>query len=154
MATFYNIVSKTFSPYIKWGLPLILFVLFFLVGYFGYKRFYVNGTEQYRNVANANRRNPEIVIYFFYADWCPHCKEAKPEWVSFSTEYDQQMVNNYRVHCVMVNEADANGVTLLSQYEVDSFPTVILVKDTNTIVYDAKIKKATLESFLMSATTS
>lgn len=157
MAGIYTILYKWTYPYYRNILICLLVVLFFVVGYYGYRRFRINISEKYKNVANANVRNPEIVIYFFYADWCPHCTNSKPEWSSFSSEYNNKIVNNYRIVCRMVNctdDTEPEASQLMSLYKVTSFPTVIMVKDENTIVYDAKIKRNTLESFVISATSS
>jgi thiol-disulfide isomerase/thioredoxin len=155
MAGFYSNISKFIDT--TWLVIIILILLFMLVGYYGYKRFFVTTNEKYTNVANANRRNPEIVIFFFFADWCPHCTKSKPEWVAFSSEYDGKTLNNYKITCTMVNctdDSDPKANELMAAYDVNSFPTVILVKDNNAITYEAKIKRDTLESFIISATSS
>ena len=32
-------------------------------------------------------------LMFFYTDWCPHCKTAKPVWESLKTTYENQKIN-------------------------------------------------------------
>jgi len=157
MANFYTNIGKITGPYTRILWMLFFILLFLVVGYFGYKKFFVQSNEKYTNIANANRRSPEIVILFFYADWCPHCTKAKPEWVAFSDEYNGKTVNNYIIRCTMVNctdDSDMETAGLLSTYKVSSYPTVVMVKDSEHIIYDAKIKKDTLQSFLVTGSSS
>ena len=152
---FYSIVGRQGAIYYRWLIWILLFLLFSLVGYYGYTRFFINNKYRYNNVANANMRNPEIVIYLFYADWCPHCTKSRPEWNAFSNEFNGQTVNQYIISCVEIDcsdDADPDAAERMAEFKVSTFPTVLMVKDANTIVYDAKINKKTLESFLISAT--
>ena len=49
-----------------------------LVVYYAYKHFWLReGMEGGENG----------VLRFFYADWCPHCQRAKPEWERLMREY-------------------------------------------------------------------
>jgi thiol-disulfide isomerase/thioredoxin len=55
-----------------------------------------------KNISNANRRIQTAVIYFFHADWCPHCKKALPIWQEFVSKYDQTNVNGLIINCIRV----------------------------------------------------
>jgi thiol-disulfide isomerase/thioredoxin len=132
-------------------------IIFIIVGIYGYNKFYSvpKKSSDYSNVANANRRNPEIEIYLFWADWCPHCKKAKPDWVAFQQQYNGQIVNGYEIKCTDVDcssDQNAQVQTLLSQYKINSYPTVIGIKDSNQIGFDAKITKSSLDQFIQSLT--
>ena len=80
-----NIFSTLYNDFIK---PLqnqllifLMLIIFAVAGYFGYL-WYVKPTVENLNnddVSNNNRRISEAQIMFFSADWCPHCKKAKPE---------------------------------------------------------------------------
>jgi thiol-disulfide isomerase/thioredoxin len=155
MSNFYFNIQRIFGPYFKYIALFVIVVIFVLVGFYGYKRFFSNNNEAYKNVANMNLRDPEIVVYFFFADWCPHCTKAKPQWTAFSNEHNDSRVNNYNIQCKSVDCTDnSTNKDLMKQYNVDSFPTVIMVKDGNVISYDAKITTETLTKFVSSATSS
>ena len=49
----------------------------------GNKEFIEKGSD-----SNSSSATKEAEILFFYADWCPHCKQAKPEWESFKEQYN------------------------------------------------------------------
>ena len=157
MAGFVETIGRIFRPYKKGILILFIFIIFIIVGYFAYQRFYIlpKRGKEFKDVANANRRNEEIEVYLFWADWCPHCKRAKPDWVAFQQEYNGQVVNGYDIKCVDVDcsdDKDAQVQNLLGQFKVNSYPTVIAIKNTETVGFDAKISKSSLDQFIDSLT--
>ncbi len=89
-------------------------------------------------------------LLFFYADWCPHCKAAKPIWNDLKAEYEHKTVNGYKI---IFTEIDCSEETqevekLMNQYDVEGYPTIKLMKDGKIIEYDAKPSKETLTKFL------
>jgi thiol-disulfide isomerase/thioredoxin len=89
-------------------------------------------------------------LLFFYADWCPHCKTAKPIWNELKTEYENKTINGYKVIFTEVNcsEETAEVDKLMNQFNVEGYPTIKLLKDGQIIEYDAKPSKDTLVQFL------
>lgn len=89
-------------------------------------------------------------LLFFYADWCPHCKTAKPIWNDLKTEYQNKTINGYHVVFTEINcsEESAEVEKLMNQYNVEGYPTIKLLKDGQVIEYDAKPSKDTLTQFL------
>jgi len=93
-------------------------------------------------------KNAELL--FFYADWCPHCKTAKPIWNDLKSEYQNKTINGYRVVFTDVNcsEETAEVDKMMNQYNIEGYPTIKLIKDGQVIEYDAKPSKDTLTQFL------
>jgi thiol-disulfide isomerase/thioredoxin len=89
-------------------------------------------------------------LLFFYADWCPHCKTAKPIWNDLKTEYQNKTINGYKVIFTEINcsEETAEVDKMMNQYSVEGYPTIKLLKDGQVIEYDAKPSKETLTQFL------
>lgn len=94
--------------------------------------------------------NKSAELLFFYADWCPHCKTAKPIWNDLKTEYQNKTINGYRVVFTDINcsEETAEVDKMMNQYSVEGYPTIKLIKDGQVIEYDAKPSKDTLNQFL------
>jgi len=157
MAGFIEVITRIFRPYKRYILIISILIIFIIIGVYGYKQYYSvpKKSSDYRNVANANRRNPEIEIYMFWADWCPHCKKAKSDWVAFQQQYNGQIVNGYEIKCTDVDcssDQNAQVQILLSQYKVNSYPTIVGIKDSQQVGFDAKITKSSLDQFIESLT--
>ena len=99
--------------------------------------------------ANA-AANKQAEIMMFYADWCPHCKAAKPEWESFKNEYEGKKVNGYTLVFTEYNCTTETPETeeAVSKYNVEGFPTIKLIKDNQVIEYDAKPTKPIMVQFV------
>ncbi len=89
-------------------------------------------------------------LLFFYADWCPHCKAAKPIWNDMKSEYESKTINGYKVIFVDVDcsEESPEVEKLMNQYSIEGYPTIKLIKDGQVIEYDAKPSKEVLTKFL------
>jgi len=147
-------------PY--WFRILIVFlvVVFSVVGYYTYKRIYTQITDEkaFGDVANNIVSGQEITITFYHVNWCPHCVKAKDEWKLFYDEYNNQMVNGYRVLCIDKDCSDDNDQKIsdmLNIKKITSFPTVLAqIPGMNgkelTIRFESKTTKTNLEKFVLS----
>ena len=144
--------NRFFSKYTSIIFIVFLVILFSYIGYNGYKKYYKNKADvkDFSDVANANTRKKEAQVLFFFADWCPHCKKAKPEWEQFKEEYDGKTINGYVVIFEEYNCTDENSdiEDLINKYKIEGYPTIKLIKDNQVVEYDAKPTKATMEQFL------
>ena len=85
-------------------------------------------------------------VFFFYTDWCPYCKAARPEWDKFKGPLKNTVRDGYQLMFTEVN-ADTNEA-LANKYKVDGYPTIKCVKDGKVTDYDARPSVATLNQFL------
>jgi thiol-disulfide isomerase/thioredoxin len=159
---------------------IVLVLLFVGVAYYAYNTFYKKPKEnKMKDVANMNDRTGVIEIYFFHVNWCPHCKTAEPEWDAFKSKYQNKEVNGYKIQCISIDCTDDSGDKnkdidevakakfeqlemntteatneLIRRYNIDSYPTIKMVKDNDTIDFDAKITTSSLSKFVDSMTSS
>ena len=156
-----GIVDLIYNRYIRkysWiVLIIILLIIFLLLGVYSYKKYYESKipTKPFKNVANANTRGKPTEVFFFYADWCPHCKNAKPEWYKFKEEYDGKVMNGWQIQCIEVNCTDENNDTsnkLIAEYKVESYPTIIMVVGDNKIDFESKVTSSALSQLVISGT--
>lgn len=131
---------------------IILFVVVAIIVYYTYispsmKSKYKPNREQVPAGSNPSK-TAELML--FYADWCPHCKAAKPIWNDLKAEYESKGVNGYKLIFTEVDcsEESAEVEKMMNQYSVEGYPTIKLIKDGQVIDYDAKITKETLDKFL------
>jgi len=161
MASIIDILYRDFiRPYKRIVLIVFLIIIFIIATYYAYQWYAVPkmNKTQGDDVANANRRGQPIEIYFFFANWCPHCKTAKPAWDGFKNRYDNQEYNEYKIHCIEVNctnmdESDKpnynpDAAAMISQFEVKGFPTLKMVKGGTVIDFDSKITSTSLDKFM------
>ena len=134
----------------------ILVGVLFLIAALLYYRYYVAPTLNPTYKANrevldndsASGKTAELL--FFYTDWCPHCKTAKPVWQEMKAEYQDKRINGYKVVFTDVNcTNESNEVEqMMDKYKIEGYPTIKLLKDGQIIEYDAKPTKETLTQFL------
>jgi len=131
---------------------VILFGILAAVYYFYYLAPQMNAqykpNSEHVGAGADESKNAELL--FFYADWCPHCKTAKPIWNDLKSEYQNKTINGYRVVFTEVNcsEETAEVDKMMNQYNIEGYPTLKLIKDGQVIEYDAKPSKDTLTQFL------
>ena len=90
----------------------------------------------------------EAELYFFYTEWCPHCKSAKPIWQELKSMYDGNRINNTKVYFKEV-DCDKDEATA-DKFKVEGYPTIKLVNGEQVVEYDAKPDLDTLKDFLHS----
>ena len=153
-----GIISKlqsAFAPQKRNLFILLLVTIFATIGYFVYKNKELMGNKkavQFKDVANANKNAERVDIYFFYADWCPHCVNARPEWDKFKAEYAGKKIGKLNIFCTEKDCSETNDAKLnKSEYDVESYPTIKVYIDKdmkNPIEYDAKITHDRLKMFI------
>ncbi len=57
-----------------------------------------------------------LTVFIIYAPWCGHCKNSMPEFEKASRSSD---------NILLINSDDPANESILSQYGVKSFPTII-----------------------------
>jgi len=136
------------------SLVIILVVTLFIIAALIIYRKSVIGRANKKYVANneynKSRQGVESVdIYFFYTEWCPHCKTAKPIWFEFKKDMEGKKVNGVSVNFF---EVDCDKDTEMSdKFNVKGFPTIKMMKGNQMIEYDAKPSKETLNEFIRSS---
>ena len=152
MSTITNSISNLNSTT---GMILIAVVILVIIsGYYYYYYVYPKLGAQYHpnnegGYSETNSPNSAELL-FFYADWCPHCKTAKPIWNELKTEYQNKTINGYTIIFKEINcsEETAEVDKMMNQYSVEGYPTIKLLKAEQVIEYDAKPSKETLTQFL------
>jgi thiol-disulfide isomerase/thioredoxin len=130
---------------------LLIAVLFLIASLFIYKRYVSSGINKNYVTNNefsktSDKSSTAADIYFFYTEWCPHCKTAKPIWADFKNQMSGKKVNGISLNFI---EIDCDKDTATSdKFNVKGFPTIKLVKGKQVIEYDAKPSTANLIEFV------
>jgi len=145
------------SQYMTTNTLLLVFALLFFILLAVYYYYYYISPDmkaKYKpnneKITGDNVSNGTAELLFFYANWCPHCKAAKPIWNELKNEYENKKINGYKI---IFTEIDCSEETkevdkMMNQYNIEGYPTIKLLKDGEVIEYDAKPSKETLVQFL------
>ena len=140
---------------------ILLFVILILAAtVYAYYNFYLpsansrgfNNLSNVQPVEQGQGDGSDVLIYFFHADWCPHCSTALPEWSTFVNNYDGAEINGHTIRCIDINctdETNAENQDLIQTYSVQGYPTIKMVKNSKTIDFDAKVTNSFLEQFVI-----
>ena len=160
MPGIYELASRYISPYYLPFVVIFLLIVFIVAGYYIYTNYV--GIKKSKNDAIYQPTDEKtvaniITVYFFTADWCPHCRNAKPAIDEFQTEYDNKIINKKTISIKRVDCTDSEIAEVAEQiahFNVTSFPTV-KIQDSNGKIFefDAKITNANLENFVKTVAT-
>ena len=94
---------------------------------------------------NTSNNSKNATLYLFYTTWCPHCKNAKPEWEALKTA----TTGSVKGVNIVFQEVDCELDTdLADKFKVEGYPTIKLVYNNKIYDYDAKPSKENLVKFL------
>lgn len=83
--------------------------------------------------------HPTGDVYIFYTTWCPHSKQAMDKLRQIKDKY---------VH-VSFTEIDADvNEDMANEYDVESYPTIVLLYKNEKYIYDAELEESTFDLFL------
>uniref|UniRef100_A0A6C0DRP3 Thioredoxin domain-containing protein n=1 Tax=viral metagenome TaxID=1070528 RepID=A0A6C0DRP3_9ZZZZ len=150
-----DFVKRTAATYSKYIFIVLIFIIFVLIGKYVYDSYFTTKEPQFSNVANASTGSVVAKIYFFNVDWCPHCVNAKPAWKEFCEDNNGKQFGGYVLECVggvegtnCTNEQDPAVSKYITEFKIEGYPTVKIVKDGEQIEYGTKITKETLEQYV------
>ena len=105
--------------------------------------------EGYSNAPSSGAAEPPVAtIRMFKVDWCPHCKKAQPEFEKVEEKYQGKVINGHKLNLVVVDGEDPNNESLVNEFKIQGYPTIVLTKDGKNIEYDAKVDQPTLVKFI------
>jgi thiol-disulfide isomerase/thioredoxin len=153
------IYNRYIKRYERTILIITILFIFFIASYYGYKQFYSKKQEvkKYDDVPNTNTRKPAADVFFFYVDWCPHCKTAKPIWNQFKEKYNNTVANDYLITCNELNCTDDGNPDIadsIAKYNIDSYPTIKMIINSKQYEFDTKISFNALKEFVNVTTKS
>lgn len=108
----------------------------------GFQPAYIENNEFEAAPENAD----SAILYLFYTEWCPHCKAAKPEWNAAKEALRDSEVNGVQVIFREV-DCDADEETA-ARFDVESYPTIKLVRGNRITELDAKPTVKSITGFL------
>ena len=110
--------------------------------------------------SGSDSEEKSMTLWYFYTDWCPYCKKAKPQWDLLKSMYPDSTVkeNGYSLKFEEINgETGANQVKFFEKTflkdsdkktEIDGYPSIYLIKGPQVFEYEATPKLETFQEFI------
>jgi thiol-disulfide isomerase/thioredoxin len=133
-------------------LIIILAIIISGVFYFVYNNYIKNSIIKNHSLnkefaSRDKNTSNDVLILFFYTEWCPYCKQALPEVKKFENHIASENAKNDYVITLTKIDCDKNS-TIADKYKVEGYPTIKLIYKNEVYNYDAKPNKANLIKFL------
>lgn len=142
---------------IRFWMILVVIIFFLIVAVYTYNKyvtpmvdnkFIPNNEYQIQDAEGGSGDSvPEVDLYIFTVEWCPHSKKAIPIWNELKAEYSGTY-KGYKINFIQVDGEE--NPTLADKYKVEGYPTIKLIKGSQIIEYDAKPSLEHLKEFLNS----
>jgi thiol-disulfide isomerase/thioredoxin len=129
-------------------LLVLLFITLMLVLYNNYikdiiSKKHVLNSEYVNNV----KKQDEILVLYFYTEWCPYCKQSMPEINRFEEHIKGE--NGSANYNITLTKIDCDKqTTIADKYKIEAYPSIKLIYKNKVYDYDARPNKANLIQFL------
>ena len=130
---------------------ILLIIIFIIIMFFVYNNFiknFINDKHSLnREFVKKSSNNNDVLILYFYTQWCPYCKQSMPEIKKFE-DYVNGLngENSYKITVTKI-DCDEN-TTMANKYKIQGYPTIKLIYKGKVYDYDAKPTKENLIQFL------
>ena len=87
----------------------------------------------------------EVVVILFYVKWCKYSESTKKLWDVIKVG-DKYSNNKFNITFIEVDCDTTNS--LIDEYKIKEYPTIILVKNDKKYIYDANLREDTFDLFV------
>ena len=129
---------------------IVLAALFIAVAIWMYYKYVVprvNAAYVPNKEYEKKQQSDTADLYFFYTNWCPYCKTAKPVWQKFK-EHIEAKGHSSKVKINFIEVDCEKDHDTADKFDVSGYPTIKLLYNNKVIEYDAKPDQANLQQFL------
>ena len=146
----YNLLSNT-----RFWMILLVIIFFLVIAGYVYSKYVTPMVDtqfipnkEFRDTSDSSDDVPEVELFIFTVEWCPHSKKAIPIWNELKETYPDKTYNGYKLVFTEINGEE--NPEIADKYKVEGYPTIKLLKGNQIIEYDAKPSLPHLQEFLQS----
>ena len=149
---YFKIFIRTTLSDRSYMLFIFLLVLFFITLMLLLYNNYIKDIISKKHVLNSEYVNnvtkqDEILLLYFYTEWCPYCKQSMPEINRFEEHIRGE--NDSANYNITLTKIDCDKqTTIADKYKIEAYPSIKLIYKNNVYDYDARPNKANLIQFL------
>ena len=126
---------------------IFIFILTLIIIYYKFIKSFLDKKHQINREFVNPSSNDDVVILYFYTQWCPYCKQSLVEIEKFE-EYITGL-NDENNFTITVSKIDCDeNPTMADKYKIQGYPTIKLIYKGKVYNYDAKPNKRNLIEFL------
>ena len=137
-------------------LALIIAIIFLILVYFLYIHLikpliYKDHVINKEFTSKKDTKENDVLIIIFKTEWCPYCKSSMGEWnkfVNYIKELNQTIDYTIRTSVIDCDKQE----DIANKYNIEAYPSIILLYKNKTYEYDASADKDNLIAFLESST--
>lgn len=119
----------------------ISLVVIFGISYIIYKKYTTIDTKKFVPNNEYIPKPKKYECLLFYTTWCPHCKKTLKDLETYKTSSPNENIIFTLVDCDKYpDQAD--------YYQVDSYPTIIMVVDGKNYIFDSNFSKESMDKFV------
>jgi thiol-disulfide isomerase/thioredoxin len=100
--------------------------------------------KEYENKVNTK----DIKFLVFHATWCPYSKNTLEKLDNIKKEYINDKKFNYEFDIIDVDKFS----DMAENYNIESYPTIILLYNNKKYIYDAELDESTFRYFVNTVT--
>ena len=108
---------------------------------------YSNNNNEVSLSSELKQKEDEIIFVKFYAPWCGHCQNLQSKWNKLENKYGNKLVNKKRIKILSANCDTFPKIG--EDYNISGYPTIKLLKDSETFEYEDEREFEALEKFLI-----
>jgi thiol-disulfide isomerase/thioredoxin len=133
-------------------LLMLLIVIFFITLLLLLYNSYIKDIISKKHVLNSEyvnnvNKQDEILILYFYTEWCPYCKQSMPEINRFEEHIKGENDSaNYNITLTKIDCEKQS--TIADKYKIQAYPSIKLIYKNKVYDYDARPNKANLIQFM------
>jgi hypothetical protein len=124
-----------------------MIIIFGIIGYNLYNNFYkkYNNKKFITNNEFKSNTTSEVAVILFYVKWCKYSESTKKLWDVIKVD-DKYKNDKFNITFIEVDCDTSNP--LMDEYKIKEYPTIILVKNDKTYIYDANLREDTFDLFV------
>ena len=115
-------------------------IIFIIISVYVYKKFIQNINNNPNNEYIKSDKKGQLML--FYAAWCPYSQTTMKQWYTYKEKY----TGPYNISFSEI-DCDENP-TLADNYNIESYPTIVLLLNNKKYIFDAQMSDETLTEFI------